>query len=465
MNAQDILLDSDPTGKYLVWDLTANSRVISYQMEVLIRNRPIYLLPCFLRFRQGKQQICQDISGLISLDMANPEQDLRPERGREILFELINDLFDAADHLLPVNQMILTPSTIFLDVNHKLVLTFWPVCRRGKIGDIESGGPQELQEIFQTLGKAFHLPDAETDAWCDQLAIGGLPQIQKWLDSQYSNQDEHTKLPVSSEAPKNGARTRVCSYAHICAARITRILSKPMCLGFLHVICLGGYLAGIRIGKSWSITVKVAYLLSLLILLLIDVWQVRAMHLKQNHHDAQCPGNSQIIKGTTAAMEKHGLPDIICAFFKRIIIQLTGYISEMLKSLRQGLNPAPDLTPDPGGQTVFHSTNPDDFRMALLSEGKPGTLDENEGIRAYILVDEFIIGRDQKNCDLYLENLEIGRQHARILRREGSFFLCDLGSRNGSSVDGRRIMKNTETLLPDQCLIKFADRQFYFQAD
>jgi hypothetical protein len=116
-------------------------------------------------------------------------------------------------------------------------------------------------------------------------------------------------------------------------------------------------------------------------------------------------------------------------------------------------------------QTVLLTADPADFRMALLAEGRPGTPEEAEGLRAFILVDEFLIGRDTKNIDLCLPDPGIGRQHVRIVRRAGSFFINDLGSRNGTRLDGRRLPKNTETLLPDQCILQFADRSFYFQVE
>jgi len=119
----------------------------------------------------------------------------------------------------------------------------------------------------------------------------------------------------------------------------------------------------------------------------------------------------------------------------------------------------------PDNHTVLLPADPANFRMALIAAGKPGTPVENEGLRAYILVDEFLIGRDIKSCDLCLNEPGIGRQHARIIRRAGSFYLCDLGSRNGTRQDGRRLLKNVESLLPDQCTLQFADQTYYFQAD
>ncbi|MGI6334742.1 MAG: FHA domain-containing protein [Saccharofermentanales bacterium] len=116
-------------------------------------------------------------------------------------------------------------------------------------------------------------------------------------------------------------------------------------------------------------------------------------------------------------------------------------------------------------QTVLLAANPDDYRIALLSEGQPGTPAENEGLRAFLLTDEFVIGRDIKTCDLRLTQPGIGRQHARIVRRSGSFFITDLGSRNGTRLDDQRLLKNTEVLMPERCIVQFADQAFYFQVD
>ncbi len=105
------------------------------------------------------------------------------------------------------------------------------------------------------------------------------------------------------------------------------------------------------------------------------------------------------------------------------------------------------------------------YRLAMLSEGLPGTEREEEGQRAFILVDEFIIGRDSRIADLFLTSAAVGRRHARILRRGENFFLEDLGSINNTLLDGRRIEKFRETLLPDRCRLSFADKSFYFSTD
>ena len=105
------------------------------------------------------------------------------------------------------------------------------------------------------------------------------------------------------------------------------------------------------------------------------------------------------------------------------------------------------------------------YRLAMLSEGLPGTEAEDEGQKAFVLVDEFIVGRDINKVDLYLDSTGVGRRHARIIRRDENFFIEDLGSINNTLLDGKRIDKFRETLLPDRCRLTFADRSFYFSTD
>jgi hypothetical protein len=106
----------------------------------------------------------------------------------------------------------------------------------------------------------------------------------------------------------------------------------------------------------------------------------------------------------------------------------------------------------------------DHFRIAQLSEGLPGTPDEELGHHAYILTEEFVIGRDMGKSDFWIDSFSISRRHAVIRRRAGSYFIEDLGSKNGTTLDGIRLSKHREHLLPEKCKISFADHVYYFRS-
>jgi predicted component of type VI protein secretion system len=72
------------------------------------------------------------------------------------------------------------------------------------------------------------------------------------------------------------------------------------------------------------------------------------------------------------------------------------------------------------------------FRMIVRTGPNPGT--------TYDLTKEVsLLGRDVSN-DIIIGDAEISRQHARLTRTPGGYVLEDLGSTNGSFVNGERLM-------------------------
>ncbi len=53
--------------------------------------------------------------------------------------------------------------------------------------------------------------------------------------------------------------------------------------------------------------------------------------------------------------------------------------------------------------------------------------------------DQFIIGRGSKTSDLPIKDGNISRKHAAVIRRNGTFYIKDLGSTNGIDYRGMRI--------------------------
>jgi predicted component of type VI protein secretion system len=71
-----------------------------------------------------------------------------------------------------------------------------------------------------------------------------------------------------------------------------------------------------------------------------------------------------------------------------------------------------------------------------------------------------IVGRDDV-CDVLIEESEASRQHCRIELTPAGFLLTDLGSSNGTEVNGRPVtehpMRNGDEVAIGACRIKFHD--------
>ncbi|MCJ7567952.1 MAG: FHA domain-containing protein [Anaerolineales bacterium] len=73
-----------------------------------------------------------------------------------------------------------------------------------------------------------------------------------------------------------------------------------------------------------------------------------------------------------------------------------------------------------------------DFRMIVRTGPNPGTVFE-------LTKDVSLIGRDVTN-DVIVGDAEVSRQHARLTRTPGGYVLEDLGSTNGTFVNGERLV-------------------------
>ncbi len=73
-----------------------------------------------------------------------------------------------------------------------------------------------------------------------------------------------------------------------------------------------------------------------------------------------------------------------------------------------------------------------DQPVLIMREG------ELAGQQWTIITDEFMIGRGGE-CDLVLPERQVSRHHVKILREDGRFILQDLGSKNGTHLNGTKV--------------------------
>ena len=74
---------------------------------------------------------------------------------------------------------------------------------------------------------------------------------------------------------------------------------------------------------------------------------------------------------------------------------------------------------------------PGQYQITLRSGPNPGTVFTLEG-------EQFSIGRDSSN-EISINDSEVSRRHARLAFQGGKFVIEDLGSTNGTYVNGQRL--------------------------
>jgi predicted component of type VI protein secretion system len=77
---------------------------------------------------------------------------------------------------------------------------------------------------------------------------------------------------------------------------------------------------------------------------------------------------------------------------------------------------------------------PAEIPMLLVMEGR------RPGQRIFVEHANFVIGRDEE-CDLVIADRQVSRRHARIRLEDSQYLLEDLGSKNGTFVNGQELAR------------------------
>ncbi len=106
--------------------------------------------------------------------------------------------------------------------------------------------------------------------------------------------------------------------------------------------------------------------------------------------------------------------------------------------------------------TVFLKTNKEVEYGKLIYQGSGK--EENFVLEG----DVFVIGKDTEKAQGILQADTVSRIHARIFRKEGSYYIEDLNSTNGTFVNGKELFYRDPVKLEKMDMICFATEEFLF---
>lgn len=93
--------------------------------------------------------------------------------------------------------------------------------------------------------------------------------------------------------------------------------------------------------------------------------------------------------------------------------------------------------------------------------GNACLIHKSTGEKFFLTKEVTKVGRNRENVDIYItNNKSIGRVHVILYLRNGHVFVEDQNSKNGTFLNGRRIMNQEEVISGTQ--IRISDEEFEF---
>lgn len=111
---------------------------------------------------------------------------------------------------------------------------------------------------------------------------------------------------------------------------------------------------------------------------------------------------------------------------------------------------------EPLGETIVLSANVQSGPASLVSR-EPGEL-----ATIYLTEELTIIGKLHTAADAVIPLPTVSRLHAKVRKRGEEYFLTDLNSRNGTSVNGKMLKGDEEYLLENEDEVDFAQARYIF---
>ncbi len=472
----------DMNHNYLVLHGEKEIDTSSYQVRMMVGNVVPSLIKCRIQGVNGDFSVYYDITSRQALASFYENRKLGQDEVKLIFGEFIRVMEDMAEYLMNPEQLVLMPEYMFLEVEKREIgFCFLP------------GYKKDLREQFQELTEyilpkinheddmavrigygiyrramedSFHLEhikeelyrgrDREADKdedialrphekereeqkiQTEETAIFGtgatdIKSEQFWRDScRQSMDDKNEKF-----------RNKKNSYGIL--KKIAGIAGGSLVLSMILAAKMLGYLSGIELSVILGILITVmgAGMLAYTV----------AKKLKKKKEEERKQDSERDLRRAHAKAERKEQEEKIV--FREKTERDTEGLGRMPLQFRAGTIQENKSTKNVG-ETVVLSMNNTNGPPSLVSR-EPGEL-----ATIYIEKELVVIGKLQTASDAVIDLPTVSRVHAKIKKKEEGYYLTDLNSRNGTTVNGRLLKAEEEYCLQNEDEVAFAQARYVF---
>ena len=441
----------DMNHNYLI--LTGDERIDtdSYQVRMIVANAVPDLLQCRIQGIDGKFMVYYDITSRHSMTALFEEKKMDLESLQVILGGFIQIMEEMSEYLLNPCQLILEPEYIYLDAERKSVrFCYLP------------GFHGEIQKQFQSLAE-YILPKLDHED--GKAVMLGYNVYRRALEDSFHleyikeelykicNSDEEDFSPYEKKKTVLQEENRMTEEEKAEGLWKTNKIWKPVAGFGAALVLLLGITAGMAGGYIPRISKEIFLLgiLAAMILGMLSYILIKKVCGKKKKLDTPVPE------------QKYGAAEKEAAVYSEdqkesgtLSGSNAGDSRKELEKIKKNIPTKAEDFLDGFGETVVLSAGASKGPATLVSR-EPGEL-----ATIYLERDITVIGKLETAADAVINIPTVSRIHAKIRKREGAYYLADLNSRNGTSVNGQLLKTGEDYLLEDEDEVDFAQARYIF---
>ena len=452
----------------------------AYQVRMLVGNVIPSVLKCRIQGMDGRFLIYFDITSKQALNILYEERKMKIEDLNLIFGGFVQVMDDAAEYLINPGQFLLSPEYIYADVEKKKIYfcmmpgyekdikNQFQLLAEYILPKIDHEDSQAVllgygvykrtmedcfhlehikEELYKVQGQKDREKEAEKDIWKSGEENQDVLNIH--IQEDYLEDDESgMEFVREGEAPKK----RGLLYK----AGMIGVAAVLLCL--ITVAVLSGYLPYMETGTVLGIIIVLATGVMLVTYIIKKkknpgIYPRKNIRERENETLRKKTKTNTEIKTNTADYDKSG-----SEWFGRDSLEM----SEINKVKQQ------IPTEEKREKRLYEQSHPDYGETVVLSAGAvsgPASLvskEPGELATIYLNEDLTVIGKLENACDAVIDLPTVSRIHAKIRKREEAYYLTDMNSRNGTSVNGRLLRPEEEYQLEPEDEIDFAQARYIF---
>lgn len=485
----------DINGNYLLLYEEEELDTSSYQMRMLVGNTIPSVLKCRVQGIDGQFMVCFDITSKQSLASLFEEKKIGYQDLKMILSGFVQVMEEMAEYLLNPGRILLKPDYMYADLEKRqLYFCYLP----GYEEDVR----QKFQELTEyilpkldhedanavmlgysvyrlALEDSFHLDYIKKELYQERNAMEKeepvleknyagrkteFQDVKEILSQKNENEIEEEKLgkilkrnlnadlnesldenlnkkfmedpdrqdqlwSTEEERPKK-KKTGILIWGAVAAVLLLTVFIAST-LGYLPQI---------------SVEILLAVCIGAMAAGMFGTWLVSRVKKPGNKRE-KSPGEKENIKERAWDLQSENL-------LQKEDAELWKEESQQEKKIRKSEKIS--LSQKNFGETVVLSANIVNGPAMLVSR-EPGEL-----ATIYLQEELVVIGKMENAADVVVDIPTVSRIHAKIRRRDGEYYLTDLNSRNGTSVNGKMLRGNEDYCLQDQDEVDFAQARYVF---